>query len=259
MADPRAKHFQRLRRLRRSARRWSVVAGSLVATTAVLVPYHGIGLIDAVWAAAAGGAATITWWRWSDARELAAQPAPEPLDPALRAAENQRRLESLVSKLPAGRAVVAELHRVQHLTKLRGSAVASAGTRLDKAARSLSALAGQVAPDVLVEGRAAEKALRDLAERAAGIERVLRLPPQAPGAHDLLSSAHAEMVEQFTAGVQAYEGYVAAAASVVAETGRMGGQAAAVDRLVEAGDRLRGMAEAMNEMTTTLSTKLPGL
>jgi hypothetical protein len=259
VADPRAKHFQRLRRLRRSARRWSVAAGSLVATTAVLIPYHGLGLVDAVWAAAAGGTVALTWWRWSDARELAAQPAPEPLDPETRAAENQRRLESLVSRLPAGRAVVAELHRVQHLTKLRGSAVAQAGTRLDKAARSLSGLAGQVAPEVLAEGRAAEKALRDLAERAAGIERVLRLPPQAPGAHDMLSTAHAEMVEQFTAGVHVYEGYVAAAASVVAESGRMTGQAAAVDRLVEAGDRLRGIAEAMNEMTTPITTKLPGL
>jgi hypothetical protein len=64
------------------------------------------------------------------------------------------------------------------------------------------------------------------------------------------------MVEQFTAGVHAYEGYVAAAASVAAEGGRLT-QPNAVDRLVEAGDRLRGIAEAMNEFTTPMP-RMPG-
>src|SRR5882757_8716045 len=107
-ADPQAKYFGRLRRLRASARRWSVAAGTLGAATVVLLPYGGgVGLIDAFWAAAAGGSTAMAWWRWSDRRELAALPVPEPLDPALAAQANQRRIESLVSKLPIGRTAVA--------------------------------------------------------------------------------------------------------------------------------------------------------
>ncbi|MGW5673216.1 phage shock envelope stress response protein PspM, partial [Micromonospora sp. NPDC003776] len=54
MADERARHFRRLRRLRRSARRWSVLAGGLGGAAAVLTPYAGLGLPDAAWAGAAG-------------------------------------------------------------------------------------------------------------------------------------------------------------------------------------------------------------
>uniref|UniRef100_UPI00157BE7A3 S8 family serine peptidase n=1 Tax=Micromonospora maritima TaxID=986711 RepID=UPI00157BE7A3 len=56
MVDERARHFRRLRRLRGSARRWSVLAGGLGGAAAVLTPYAGLGLADAAWAGGADGA-----------------------------------------------------------------------------------------------------------------------------------------------------------------------------------------------------------
>jgi len=46
--DERSRYFRRLKRLRSSARRWSVLGGGLVAATAVLTPYAGIGIADAI-------------------------------------------------------------------------------------------------------------------------------------------------------------------------------------------------------------------
>jgi hypothetical protein len=246
--------------LRRSARRWSVAAGSLVAAAAVLLPYHGIGLPDAFWAAAAGGTTALTLWRWSDLRALAAQPVPEPLDPAVRAQANQRRLEALVGRLPIGRSAVAELHRVQHLSRLRGSAVAAAGGRLDAACKALGGLAPRLHPDLLREAREAEGGLRDLAERAASVERALRLNAGSGGSPEsmtMLSASHAELVVHFDGGVLAYEGLVAAAATYVAEDARVG-ESFATDRLTEATDRLRGIAAGLAELTRR-SAPLPGL
>jgi hypothetical protein len=211
----------------------------------VLLPYQGIGLPDAFWAAGAGGSVAIALWRWADLRALAAQPVPEPLDEATQAARDRRRLERLVGRLPIGRTAIAELHRVQHLSKLRGSAVADAGMRLDRAARCLAGLGARVGRDVIDEATVAERALRDLAERAAAVERVLKLPASTVGPHDQLSHAHVDMVVQLTDGVDAYEGFVTAAASVVAETGRMSDTSTA--GLTEASDRLRGMASALAE------------
>src|SRR5215468_12265845 len=112
MADERTRYFRQLRRLRGSARRWSVLAGTLAGATAVLVPYQGLSWPDAIWAALTGGSAVVTFWRWSDLRALAAQPAPAPLDPALAAAANQARIEAVISRLPVGRTALAELRRV---------------------------------------------------------------------------------------------------------------------------------------------------
>lgn len=249
MADPRAKYFAQLRRLRRSARWWTVTAGGLVGATAVLLPYQGVGLVDALWAAGAGGSAGIALWRWVDLKALAAQPAPEPLDPATRAQHNQRRLEGVVGRLPIGRTAIGEFHRVQHLARLRGSAVADAGGRLDRASRSLAGLRSRVDPDVMAEAAVAERALRDLAERTAAIERVLKLPAESAGSRTQLTAAHSEMVTQLRDGVGAYEGFVTAAASVVAETGLMD-DPVSTRRLTEASDRLRGMAEALAEFTS---------
>ncbi|MGW1449167.1 phage shock envelope stress response protein PspM, partial [Micromonospora sp. NPDC002411] len=75
MADERTRYFRRLGRLRRSARRWSVLAGGLGGAAAVLTPYAGLGLPDAAWAGAAGSAVALAAWRWIDVRALAAQPA----------------------------------------------------------------------------------------------------------------------------------------------------------------------------------------
>lgn len=255
MADARAKYFSRLARLRGSAQRWTAVAAALVAAGAVLLPYHGIGLPDAFWAAGAGGSAVLAWFRWNDVRALSAQPAPPPLTPSERAQHNQERLESFVSRLPIGRAALARLHRSQHLSKLRGSAVAALGARLDRAGTTLTGFAARVDPEVLDEALTAERGLRDLAERIAGVERALALPTSAPGGHDQLRAAHADLVDRLGAGVGAYEGLVAAAASVVAENGRLG-QQVAVDRLTEAADRLRGVAEGLAEFQAR-QPKLP--
>jgi len=256
VADARTRYYARLGRLRGATRRWSVVAGALTAATAVLLPYHGVGLPDAFWAAGAGGSMVLAWWRFTDMRALAAQPAPPPETPAERAMRNQQRLESLVSKLPIGRSAIAEIRRTQHLSRLRGSAVASVGARLDKAGKTLAGFAGRVHPEVLAEAMQAEMALRDLAERAAGVERALALPTGLPGGHDQLAAAHADLVAQLTDGVTAYEGLVSAAASVVAEDGRFG-QPVAVSRLTEAADRLRGVAEGLAEFTARREPKLP--
>ncbi len=257
MADARAKYFSRLARLRGSARGWTAVAAALVAASAVLLPYHGIGVPDAFWAAGAGGSTMLALFRWRDVREAAAQPVPPPLSPAERAQHNQDRLESFVGRLPIGRAALAHLHRNQHLSKLRGSAVAALGVRLDRAGTTLTGFAARVDPEVLAEALTAERGLRDLAERTAGVERALALPTSATGGHDQLRAAHADLVERLGTGVAAYEGLVAAAASVVAEDGRLG-QQGAVDRLTEATDRLRGIAEGLAEFQAK-RPKLPDL
>src|SRR5689334_22683333 len=122
--DERAKYFKRVRRLRASARRWTVLAGTLGGASAVLVPYAGLGAGDAAWAAAAGGSAALAVWRWLDFRALAAQPAPPPAAaPAL---------GTFLTRLPAGRAALDELHRHRTRFRLRGSAVAGSWQRLDR-------------------------------------------------------------------------------------------------------------------------------
>src|SRR5438552_895778 len=107
--DERARYFKRLKRLRRSARRWSVLAGTFGGASAVLIPYHGLGWPDAIWAAITGGSAALTFWRWSDMRELALQPAPEPVDPARAAAITRARIGALMARLPIGQTAIAEV------------------------------------------------------------------------------------------------------------------------------------------------------
>jgi hypothetical protein len=248
VTDPRAKYFARLRRLRRSARRWSVAAGSLVMATAVLLPYAGIGLPDVFWAAAAGGSSALAFWRWVDFRALAMQPAPPELDAAARAAQTQRRIEAVVGRLPIGRTAISELHRVAHLSRVRGSAVAAAANRLDRATKAFSGLAPRLngsAYDVVAEASLAEQALRDQAERIASVERAMK----TSGSGDQLPAAHADLLERFTIGVGAYEDLVSAAATFVAEDGRLG-EPVAIGRLIEAGDMLRGIAEGMSTFRT---------
>jgi hypothetical protein len=246
VSDPRAKHFNRLRRLRRSARRWSVLAGCLVCASAVLLPYGGLGLPDVFWAAAAGGTTALTWWRWRDLAELSAQPVPEPLDPAIRAIANQRRIESIVSKLPIGRTAVSEMHRAAHLSRLRGSQVAPVGGRLDRAVKTLNGLAPRLQPDVLREARGAEVGLRDLAERTASVERALKLPSGAE--KQRLEDAHADLAAHLTNGVVAFEGFVAAAAGYVAQDVWLQGPVG-LEQLTDATERLRGVSAALAEFS----------
>ncbi|HEY0698367.1 MAG TPA: hypothetical protein VGD43_11225, partial [Micromonospora sp.] len=168
MADERARHFRRLRRLRRSARRWSILAGGLAGATTILTPYAGLGLPDAAWAAGAGGSVALALWRWSDLRALAARPVPPAPDPVRAAERSRARLVAMVERLPVGREVLTEMRRQRTRLALRGSAVGQPWERLDRAAVPLAGLAprltGPVDP-VLVEAAEAERFLRDLADR----------------------------------------------------------------------------------------------
>ena len=245
--DERARYFRRLRRLRGSARRWSVAGGGLAAATAVLTPYAGIGLADAFWAAGAGASVALAWWRWSDYRALAATPAPPAPDPELAG----RRLLAAVERFPAGRTFVHEVRRQRGRYALRGSIVAQVWDRLDRAAQTLAGLAGRMTgpgETAVLEAAAAEHWLRDLGQRVASVERAVPISP--PDQRAALQAAHESLAGQFTEGVTEYERLVAAAAGWVAEDG----QPVADDRhpsyfrLIEATDRLRGMAEGLSEL-----------
>jgi hypothetical protein len=247
--DPRARYFRRLRRLRRSARRWSVLAAGLGGAAAVLTPYSGLGLPDAAWAAAAGGSIALAAWRWVDFRALAAEPAPPPLDPAAAGEQARAKLIAAVQRLPVGRSALDEVRRQQARFALRGSVAAGPWTRLDRASLTLSGLAGRLTgpgePAVL-EAAVAEQSLRDLAQRVASVEKALRFAP--PDSRPALEEARRSLTEQLESGVVAYERLVAAAASYVAEDGRAATEHPAVSRLTEASDMLRGVAAGLAEL-----------
>jgi hypothetical protein len=241
MADARAKHLRRLRRLRRSARGWSVRAGLLVGATAVLVPYRGLGLWDALWAAAAGGSLAVTSWRWIDYRQLRAEPVPEAIDPAMAGALARDRVTNAVRRLPGGRTVLDEFDRQRSAIRLRGLSVAEAWRRLDRASTTLSGLVGRLGPtaeSAVLEAAVAERSLRELAERTAAVERTMRLGPAGAG----LQPAHASLTAQLESGVSAYEQFVAAAAGCVAE------EDTAVRSLSEATAFLKGVAEGLADL-----------
>lgn len=251
MADERTCYFRRLRRLRRSTRRWSVLAGVLGGATAILTPYGGLGLPDALWAASAGGALALTAWRWSDARALAAQPAPPAPDPALAAQRARARVVAAIERLPAGREMMQEVRRQRGRLLLRGSAAADPWSRLDRAAQTLATmserLTGVAAPAAL-EAEVAERSLRDLAHRVVGVEKALRFAPEDSRSH--LTEVHTGLVGRLTDGVAAYERLVAMIAGYVAEDGRMAADQVSVSRLTEASDLLKGMAMGLAELRT---------
>ncbi|HLL66980.1 MAG TPA: hypothetical protein VK453_14935 [Micromonosporaceae bacterium] len=247
--DARAKHLRRLRHLRRSARGWSIRAGLLAGAAGVLVPYEGLGLPDAGWAAAAGGAVALTVWRWVDLRAFAALPVPPEPDPALAGAQARERLLTAVAKVPGGRAVIDEYDRQRTRVRLRGLTVAEPWRRLDRAALTLSGLAGRLggpARTAVAEAAVAERSLRELAERAACVERALVVTPA--DARAPLTEAHAVLVKQLHEGVTAYERLVAAAAGYLAEDTRASAPQSAASRLTEAADLLRGIAAGLSEL-----------
>lgn len=252
MADERARYFRQLRRLRRSARRWSVVGAGFAGAAAVLTPYAGLGLPDAAWAAAAGGSLVLAGWRWADLRRFAATPAPPAQDPAVAAARTRARLLAAVESAPGGRSALAEVRRQRGRFALRGSSAAAGWDRLDRASATLATLAPRLTgmgADAPLEAAVAEEQLRDLAHRVAGVEKAMRLAP--PDAKPGLTEAHRDLTHQLDQGVAAYERLVAAAASYVAEDGRLGGAHPSVSRLTEASDLLRGVAMGLAEVRTT--------
>ena len=245
--DERARYFRRLKRLRGAARRWSVLGGGLTAAAAVLTPYAGIGAGDAGWAAGAGATAVLAWWRWKDHRELAATPAPPPALP-------EDKLSAALERFPAGRTVLKEVRRQRHRYALRGSVVADTWDRLDRASQTMAGLAGRLTgagETALLEAATAEQWLRDLGQRVASVERAIPLAQAAQ--RDTLTESHAALAEQFGEGVTAYEELVAAAASFVAEDGHpvVETRHPAYFGLVDAADRLRGIADGLAELRTT--------
>ncbi|MCX4473810.1 hypothetical protein OOK41_26480 [Micromonospora sp. NBC_01655] len=251
MADERARYFRQLSRLRRSARRWSVLGGGLTGAAAVLTPYAGLGLPDAAWAGAAGSAVALAAWRWLDLRAHAARPAPPALDPAEAAARSRARLVAAVERLPAGQGVLAEVRRVRSRLTLRGTSVAEPWARLDRAALTLGGMAGRLtglAEPAVLEAAAADRSLRELAGRVASVERALQLAPA--DARAPLADAHRELSTQLQSGVTAYERLVVAAAGYLAEDARPSTEHAAASRLAEATDLLHGVASALAELRT---------
>lgn len=246
MVDERARYSRRLRRLRRASRRWSVLAGTLAGAVAVVAPYSGLGLADAFWAAAAGGSVVVASWRWVDYRALASQPVPPALDPAV-ATRAWGRAEAFVAGFPGGREALAELRRQVDRARLRGSAVASGWRRLDWAAAVLNGLAlrpGGPGETAVLEAAVAERELRELAKRVAGVERGLLYG----GSPESLSQAVSTLVTQFEQGVTAYEDLVGAAAAYVAEDGWARREHPAVSHLAEATDLLRGITLGLAEL-----------
>lgn len=229
-----------------------MLAGTFAGAAAVLVPYHGLGVPDAFWAAAAGGTTALAVWRWREARELAGQPLPAAAYPESAVERARHTVEAALASLPGGRSALAQARRQRAQHRLRGSAVAPAWQRLDRACATLSGLAERMdgaAESAVAEAAAAECSLRDLAERCASVERALRLAPA--DAREALASAHRELVAQLDNGVVAYERLVAAAAEYVAEDAHPGAEQLAVARLRDATDLLRGIAVGLAELRTT--------
>lgn len=244
MSDDRTRYFRRLRRLRNSARRWTVTAAGFTGVTAVMVPYQGLGPADAVWAGLAGASAALAWWRWSDARALAAQPVPPAPDPALAG----DRLLSAVSQLPGGLALADGIRRHRTRAALRGSAAAEAWERLDRSARTMRELSARlrgVDDEAQQEATRVERQLRELTERAASLEQALRLAPAE--AHPPLRALRDDHIGHLEQGVAEYEQFVVAAAGYLSESARLGA-GPDMSGLTEATDRLRGVTAGLNEL-----------
>jgi hypothetical protein len=243
--DERTRYFRRLRRLRGSARRWTVLSGGLTGLTVVLVPFQGIGALDAVWAGMAGASAVLAGWRWSDAKALAAQPAPDPPDPAL---AGDRWLSAL-SQVPGGYQLAENIRRQRTRGALRGSAAADAWERLDRAARTMRELGRRLRSDeaeAVREAAGVELELRELTNRVASLEQALRVAPAE--AHPALQELRADHITQLEQGVAAYEQFVVAAAGYLSESVRTGSQPAILTGLTDATERLRGVTAGLAEL-----------
>lgn len=245
MLDERTRHLRRLKRLRGSVRRWTVLAGGLTGVAAVVVPYQGLGAADAVWAGLAGASLVMAGWRWSDARALAAQPVPEPPDPALAG----DRWLSVLGQFPGGQNLADGIRRQRVRGALRGSPAVAAWERLDRSARTMRALTGRLGPaeaGAVAEATGVERELRALTDQVANVEEALRRAPD-PARESLreLRDGHVARLEQ---GVVAYEEFVVAAAGYVSESARVGDPGPPAAGLAEATQRLHGVTAGLAEL-----------
>jgi hypothetical protein len=187
----------------------------------------------------------MAWWRWSDRRELAAQPAPQPPDPAL---AGDRWLSAL-NRLPGGYNLAENIRRQRTRSGLRGSAAAEPWERLDRSARTMrefSSRLGGVDAEAAQEAAAVERELRELTDRIMGLEQALRLAP--PEAHPSLRELRGDHVSHLRDGVAAYEQFVVAAAGYLSESARTGQAVPAVTGLNQATDRLRGVTAGLEDL-----------
>lgn len=260
MQDERTRHLRRVRRLRGAVRRWTVLAGGLAGAGAVLVPYQGIGALDAVWVGLAGVSAVTAGWRWSDARALAAQPVPDPPDPTLAG----DRWLGVLAQVPGGYQLSESIRRQRTRSALRGSAATDAWERLDRSSRTMRTLAERLRGDDAMEPAASlsldrsdasplqeaarvERELRELTNRVASLEEALRsAPAEAQPPLRQLRDDHISHLEQ---GVAGYEQFVVAAAGYLSESTRATAGAGPVAAgLTNATERLRGITDGLAEL-----------
>lgn len=243
--DARARYHRQLRRLRSAARRWTVIAGGTAGMGAVLIPYQGLGAWDALWAGMAGAAGVLAWWRWADLRALAAQPEPDPPDPA----QATDRWLSALAHFPGGHQLADNLRRQRTRSGLRGSEAIEVWERFDRSARTMRELTGRLGgmdAEAAREATGVERELRELTDRIAGLEQALRLAPAQ--AQPSLRELRADHVAHLETGVAAYEEFVVAAAGYLSESARTGDRVPAVTGLASATDRLRGVTAGLAEL-----------
>lgn len=251
MADARERHLRRLRRALGSARRWTVVGAVLSGATAVLVPYAGVGLPDAFWAAAAGGSVVMAVFRWRDHRQLTRLPIPPPEERPELSGRGQLAhgaLRAVVAANPVVKAAVDDVGRRAGRRRFRGSAAAPAWDRLDAASATLREIRGPVGEQVgeaLREAAAGERSLRDLAGRVATTERALRFAKA--DTRGRLTEVRQVLLTRLDDGVGTYERLAAAAASCAAEHG-VAADPIAATRLTDAADRMAAFAQALSEL-----------
>lgn len=218
--DPAVRHERAIRRARANARHRTVAATALGGATVILVPYSGLGWPDVFWAAAATGVGASAVFAVRYVRQLERHPPP--------------------ARVPR-----------------RASAARPAIDRLARAAAALPELLRRVdglGSDTAAEAAAAERSLRELAACIESVESALQVTP--PEAHAGLTEARAALLARLDEGTAAYERLVAAAAECVAVAAG-GPDDGARSRLLEATDRLHGLAAGLSEAQRIGRPSLP--
>lgn len=240
--------LKKLRRRLRAARRWSVMAGLFGGTAAVLLPYQGLGPLDAIWAGLFGGSAVLAAFRWVDYRQLSKA---LPGDHAQLAVHGTAAL-ALEAHTIANE-LAGKVRSKRRAVQFRDSAAAPAHRRLESASAALSQLAPQLtgpAREAMDDVRESQHTLQDLADRIRSVEKSMSLA--SPDRRAGLAESHTRMVNRLESGVTAFEEMVGATATVVAEQaaldGVVGVQDATLLRLRESTTRLHGLAEGIGQM-----------